>query len=40
MYLEKNVNLKSSYFTTKQPGTEYVHNIESIIEAIEESENA
>ena len=39
-YLEKNVNLKSSYFTTKQPVAEYVQNIESIIEAIEVAENA
>ena len=37
-YLEKNVNLKSSYFTAKQPTSEYVQNIESILCAITEAE--
>ena len=35
-YLEKNVNLKSRYFTSKQAVKEYVRNIESLIVVLSE----
>lgn len=38
-YLEENVNLKSSYFTAKQPSNEYSQSIESILNAIKKVEN-
>ena len=39
-YLEQNVNVKTSYFTADQPVGEYVQNIESILSAISEADNA
>ena len=35
-YLEKNVNLNSSYFTKKQPVIRYVQAVDSIISAVTE----
>lgn len=39
-YLQENVNLKSSYFTSQQSVKEYSENIDSLLAVIMEAENA